>query len=57
VLRENQVRIDNLPLMVRVPSLPDLAPGSRVRLALAPPDLIERSVACVWRATLGQVGL
>jgi len=54
VLRENQVRIDQLPLVVRVPSLPELTPGSRVRLALEPPDLIERSVACVWRATLEQ---
>lgn len=57
VLRENQVRIDQLPLVVRVPSLPELAPGSRVRLALEPPDLIERSVACVWRSTLGQGAL
>jgi len=24
-----------------------------VRLALEEPDLIERSVACTWRATLG----
>jgi exoribonuclease II len=56
VLRENLVRIDNLPLVVRVPSLPDLLPGERVRLALATPDLIESSVACSWRATLGQTG-
>jgi exoribonuclease-2 len=54
VLRENQVRIDKLPLVLRVASLPELEPGSRVRLALGAPDLIERSVACVWRATLGQ---
>ena len=40
-----------LPLVVRVPSLPELAPGSRVRLAVEPPDLIERTVDCVWRAT------
>jgi len=54
VLRENQVRIDGLPLALRVASLPELEPGSRVRVALEAPDLIERSVACVWRATLGQ---
>ena len=54
VLRENQVRIDNLPLVLRVPSLPELESGSRVRLAFEPPDLIERSVTCVWRASLGQ---
>jgi exoribonuclease-2 len=57
VLRENQVRIDNLPLVLRVASLPDLEPGSRVRMALETPDLIERSVPCVWRATLGQAAL
>ncbi|MEK6245027.1 MAG: RNB domain-containing ribonuclease [Pseudomonadota bacterium] len=54
VLRENLVRFDRLPLAVRVPSLPELDPGTRVRLALEPPDLIERTVACTWRETLGQ---
>jgi len=54
VLRENLVRLDKLPLVLRVPSLPELPPGSRVRLAVEPPDLIERSVNCVWRMTLGQ---
>jgi len=37
-----------------VPSLPELAPGARVRLEVQAPDLLERSVNCVWRATLGQ---
>jgi exoribonuclease-2 len=55
VLRENLVRFEALPLVVRVPSLPDLPAGSRVRLAVEPPDLIERQVNCVWRASLGQV--
>ena len=54
VLRENQVRFEHLPLAVRVPSLPQLEPGTRVRLALGAIDLIERSVSCTWRATLGQ---
>jgi len=54
VLRENLVRFDRLPLAVRVPSLPELEPGTRVRLALEPPDLIERTVACAWRETLAQ---
>lgn len=57
VLRENQVRIDKLPLVLRVASLPALEPGSRVRVALEAPDLVERSVPCVWRATLGQTAL
>jgi len=57
VLRENLVRFDRLPLAVRVPSLPELDPGTRVRLALGPPDLIERTVSCAWRETLGQGAL
>jgi exoribonuclease-2 len=55
VLREGLVRLDNLPLVVRVPSLPELEPGSRVRLSLEPPDLIERQLNCIFRASLGQV--
>ncbi len=54
VLRENLVRLDSLPLALRVPSLPELEPGTRVRLALAAPDLIERTLACTLRETLGQ---
>jgi exoribonuclease-2 len=49
VLRENLARLDGLPLVVRVPSMPPLEPGSRVRLALEAPDLIERQVPCSWR--------
>jgi len=54
VLRENLVRFERLPLAVRVPSLPALDPGTRVRLALGAPDLIERTLNCTWRETLGQ---
>ena len=54
VLRENVVRLDGLPLTVRVSSLPSLDAGARVRLALGEIDLIERTVACEWRAGLGQ---
>jgi len=57
VLRENLVRFDKLPLVVRVPSLPELEPGARVRLGVEPPDLIERQLHCVFRASLGQVAL
>ena len=52
VLRENLVRLDGAPLVVRVPSLPDLAPGTRVRLAVKEVDLIERSLDCVFREIL-----
>ncbi len=53
VLRENLVRFEGLPLAARVPSLPALDPGVRVRLAVGEVDLIERTVACVYRETLG----
>ena len=52
VLRENLVRFEGLPLTVRVPSLPALAPGARVRLALRGIDLLERSLDCDYRETL-----
>jgi exoribonuclease-2 len=54
VLRENVVRLDGLPLTLRVSSLPALDPGERVRLAVGEVDLIERTVACEWRAGIGQ---
>jgi exoribonuclease-2 len=56
VLREGLARLDHVPLVLRVPSLPALDFGARVRLALAPPDLIERQVDATWRATLVENG-
>ena len=52
VLRENLVRLAGLPLVTRVPSMPELEPGALVRVAVEEVDLIERSVRCAWRATL-----
>ena len=46
VLRENLVRLEGLPLTVRVPSLPALDAGMGVRLAIEAVDLLERSLAC-----------
>ncbi len=57
VLRENLVRFEGLPLTTRVASLPALDPGSRVRLELHSVDLLERSVACVYRETLGRTAV
>ena len=54
VLRENLVRADGLPLVTRVPSLPDLDPGMRVRLEVAQMDFLERSVSMRYRETLGK---
>jgi len=52
VVRESLVRLEDLPLAVRVPSLPALAAGTRVRLAIESVDLLERSLACAYRETL-----
>jgi len=54
VLRENLVRLEGLPLVARVPSLPELAAGTRVRLAVKSVDLLERSVALAYGETLGE---
>jgi exoribonuclease-2 len=53
VLRENLVRIEGLPLVLRIASLPDLAPGTRVRLQVESIDLLERALAASYRETLG----
>jgi exoribonuclease-2 len=52
VLRENLVRLDGLPLVIRVPSLPVLAPGERVSLEVGAIDFLERTISCVYRETL-----
>jgi exoribonuclease-2 len=55
VLRENVVRIEGLPLVTRVSSAPTLEPGALVRLEVTGVDLIERSLTCAYRETLGTV--
>ncbi|MBV8032450.1 MAG: RNB domain-containing ribonuclease [Betaproteobacteria bacterium] len=57
VLRENLVRFENIPLVTRVPSLPELAPGTRVDLQIGALDLLERTVSCAYRGTLGTAPL
>jgi len=56
VLRESVVRVQGLPLVARVPSLPALAPGARVRLRVEGVDLLERTVALAYRETLATRG-
>ncbi len=46
VLRDNLVRLERLPLVVRVPSLPELPPGTRVELEVAGIDLMEVELQC-----------
>lgn len=44
VIKENLVKLDHLPLMTRVPSLPEMAAGTYVQLKLSEIDLLERSL-------------
>jgi exoribonuclease II len=46
------VRIDHIPLVARVPSLPVLAAGSRVELAVSDIDLLELTLHCEFRRSL-----
>jgi exoribonuclease-2 len=47
VRREQLVKIDHSPLMLRVPSLPaDLLPGQRVRLSIENIDLLAPELTC-----------
>jgi exoribonuclease-2 len=41
VLRENLVKLDDIPLVFKVPSLPELPSGTRVRLAVVAIDLLD----------------
>jgi len=51
VLRDNLVRVDGLPMVVRVPSMPELAPGTRVELDVSDIDLIEASLRCRFKGS------
>lgn len=44
VIKENLVKLDDIPLVTRVPSLPDMPPGAYVKLKLSEIDLLERSL-------------
>ena len=52
VIRDSLVRLERLPLVVRVPSLPDVPAGARVELAVGNVDLIELTLECEYRRRL-----
>jgi exoribonuclease-2 len=56
VLRENLVRVEGLPLVMRVPSLPMLESGTRVRLEIGQMDFLECTISTAYRETLGPSG-
>jgi len=53
VVRENLVRLEGLPLVVRVASLPAQEPGAHVRVEVKDIDLLERTLQCVYLESLG----
>ena len=50
------VRIDGLPLVVAVPSAPELPPGSRITLTLDNPDLLELTIQARFISVLSAEG-
>ncbi len=52
VLRENLVKLDDIPLIIRAPSLPDLPANTRVQLAIGEIDLLDLHVQTRFVATV-----
>jgi exoribonuclease-2 len=53
VVREGLVRFDRLPLVLRLPDLPALAPETRVRVAIGRIDLLAATLECRYAGALG----
>ncbi len=49
VIRENLVKLAHIPLYARVPSLPELPPGTPVEVEVVDVDLIDTHVRCVYK--------
>lgn len=52
VIRENLVRLEGMPLVIRAAALPELGSGTRVRLSIRDIDLLERSLDTTFREVL-----
>ncbi|MHB1676445.1 MAG: ribonuclease catalytic domain-containing protein [Sulfuriferula sp.] len=57
VIKENLVRLHGLPLVVQVPSLPELAVGTEVRLAIQGIDLLGVELSCGFQHKLEPVAM
>ena len=54
VLRENLVKLTDIPLVFRAPSLPELPANTRVQLAIGEIDLLDLNVQTRFVATLDE---
>ncbi|MGH8718501.1 MAG: ribonuclease catalytic domain-containing protein, partial [Burkholderiales bacterium] len=52
VIRESLLKLDHLPLFVRISLIPALAPGTRVEVAVKDIDLFELTLRCEYRRRL-----
>lgn len=52
VIRESLIKLDHLPLFVRISLIPALAPGTRVEVAVKDIDLFELTLRCEYRRRL-----
>jgi exoribonuclease-2 len=50
--RETLVKLDHLPMLLRVPSLPELPPGQRIRLSVEGMDELTLDLNCRYQETL-----
>jgi exoribonuclease-2 len=56
VVRDNLIKFERLPLYVKVPSLPPLAAGTPVEVAVTAIDLVDAEVQCLFRRRLDAEG-
>jgi exoribonuclease-2 len=54
VARENLVKLDPIPLILKVPSLPDFPPMTRVEVEVGEIDLLDLSISCQYRSRPNQ---
>lgn len=52
VIRESLVRAETVPLVLRVPSLPSVAPGARVLVTISRIDYVELNCTCQFDTVL-----